>query len=64
MAGKAAKVLVIGSAGQIGSDLTPALRRANTAEAPAYYTFDGHWTPRGHDAVAGAVAGCLKKRGW
>ena len=45
-------------------DLTPALRRANTAEAPTYYTFDGHWTPRGHQAVAGALAGCLKKRGW
>ncbi len=33
MAGKAAKVLVIGSAGQIGSDLTPALRERHGAEA-------------------------------
>ena len=45
-------------------DLTGPLRRATRSGLPTYYTYDGHWTPRGHQVVAETIAACLKKRGW
>ncbi len=45
-------------------DLTAPLRRATEDGIPTYYTYDGHWTPRGHQVVADTIAACLKKRGW
>ncbi len=39
-------------------DLSPALRAAGDP-ASLYFTWDGHWTPRGHAVVADALAACL-----
>ena len=40
-------------------DLTSALRAANQS-TPVYFTFDGHWTIAGHQAVAQQINTCLK----
>jgi hypothetical protein len=36
-------------------DLGPALQAAEPG-GRTYFVFDGHWTPRGHDVVAEALA--------
>ena len=41
-------------------DLTPALRAA-AEQGPTYFTFDGHWNARGHEAAAAAMAGRLSE---
>ena len=40
-------------------DLTSALKAANKS-TPTYFTFDGHWTISGHEAVAQQINTCLK----
>jgi hypothetical protein len=42
-------------------DLAPALRAAEPGGSP-YFVFDGHWTPRGHDVVAEALAPRVAER--
>lgn len=41
-------------------DLTDTLRAASKAGTLTYFEDDTHWTPAGHDAVAGAVAELLE----
>ena len=45
-------------------DLTAALRKANRSGPPTYFTFDGHWTPHGHQVVSRRLEQCLKQRRW
>jgi hypothetical protein len=47
-------------------DLLPALRAVPAEErAGLYYRIDSHWTPRGHEVAAGAIAEWLRtERGW
>jgi hypothetical protein len=46
-------------------DLTPALRETEESfRGSAYFTYDGHWTPAGHRAAAGAIADFLIANGW
>ncbi|HET8645349.1 MAG TPA: SGNH/GDSL hydrolase family protein, partial [Vicinamibacteria bacterium] len=42
-------------------DLTAPLR---AAEAPAYFTYDGHWTAAGHATAARALRDTLRAQGW
>jgi len=42
-------------------DLAPALRAAEPG-GRTYFVFDGHWTPRGHDVVAEALAPGVAER--
>ena len=44
-------------------DLTPALREAVNQGRRPYFDFDGHWTPAGHEVVAGAIKACLVRHG-
>lgn len=41
-------------------DLTEALRRERARGL--YFTYDGHWTPEGHELVAEALAACMADR--
>ena len=46
-------------------DVTERLRQGYRGfGARPYYTYDGHWTPRGHALVAAEVLGFLGARGW
>jgi hypothetical protein len=46
-------------------DLTDALRRANDTWGPRpYFTYDGHWTARGHGLAAEGVERFLDAHGW
>lgn len=40
-------------------DLTDALRAAASSGDALYFTYDGHWTARGHAVVADRLASCL-----
>lgn len=42
-----------------GCDLTGPLRAAGDPSS-LYFTYDGHWTPRGHGVVARALASCMR----
>lgn len=41
-----------------GCDLSGPLRQAGSPSG-LYFTYDGHWTPRGHAVVAQALASCM-----
>ena len=46
-------------------DLTEPLRKGYRGFGPEpYYTYDGHWTPRGHAIVAAEVLRFLRARDW
>ena len=40
--------------------LTQALRQSVAAGRQAYFTYDQHWTPIGHQVVAELLSGCIK----
>jgi hypothetical protein len=40
-------------------DLVDPLRRAHEAGREMYLQYDGHWSPKGHAVVAGALVRCL-----
>jgi hypothetical protein len=40
-------------------DLSPPLREAYAKGEKQYLSFDGHWTPSGHQTVAKAITGCM-----
>jgi lysophospholipase L1-like esterase len=44
-------------------DLVPALRAAESAFSPTYFTFDGHWNAHGHEVAAAAVFDWMKSSG-
>ena len=41
---------------------TLVLLRAAEPDGRTYFVFDGHWTPRGHDVVAEALAPGVAER--
>ncbi len=42
-------------------DLTPGLRGAIADGVHAYFTWEGHWTPAGHEVVATSLQSCLER---
>jgi hypothetical protein len=44
-------------------DLTPAFRAGRAAIGPLHYPLDGHWTPRGHEIAATALARWIEGEG-
>ena len=41
-------------------DLVDPLRRAHEAGGEMYLQYDGHWSPKGHAVVAGAIERCMR----
>jgi hypothetical protein len=45
--------------GVLACDLTPGLRAAQAEGDSLYFTYDGHWTPRGHAVVSESLVQCF-----